>query len=75
MMGNEGVNVTGSFSEFRVSQSGKLVVSYSMHDLSQGKSWSMGMDPKALTVPNFLQTYNPHLVGGSLGHHIVEVAN
>ena len=31
------------------------------------------MDEGALTVPNFLRTYSPNLVGGSLGHHLVEV--
>ena len=32
------------------------------------------MDPGAHTVPNFLRTYNPNLVGGSLGRHLVEVS-
>ena len=32
------------------------------------------MDPGAHTVPNFLRTYNPNLVGGSLGHHLIEVS-
>jgi hypothetical protein len=31
------------------------------------------MDPGAVTVPNFLRTYTPSLVGGSLGHHLIEV--
>ena len=33
------------------------------------------MDDRAQTVPNFLRTYRPDIVGGSLGHHIVEVYN
>ena len=32
------------------------------------------MDEGAQTVANFLKFYNPSLVGGSLGHHIVEVS-
>lgn len=31
------------------------------------------MDDGALTVPNFLRTYNPNLIGGSLSHHFSEV--
>ena len=31
------------------------------------------MDENAQTVANFLKFYNPSIVGGSLGHHIVEV--
>ena len=31
------------------------------------------MDAGAQTVANFLKVYNPSVVGGSLGHHIVEV--
>ena len=31
------------------------------------------MDEGAQTVANFLKFYNPSLIGGSLGHHIVEV--
>ena len=32
------------------------------------------MDENAQTVANFLKFYNPSIVGGSLGHHIVEVS-
>ena len=32
------------------------------------------MDEGAQTVANFLKFYNPSLVGGSLGHHFVEVS-
>lgn len=32
------------------------------------------MDDGAQTVANFLKFYNPSLIGGSLGHHIVEVS-
>ncbi len=31
------------------------------------------MDEGAQTVPNFLKTYNPAIVGGSVGEHILEV--
>ena len=31
------------------------------------------MDKNAETVPNFLSHYNPNIIGGSLGHHLVEV--
>ena len=32
------------------------------------------MDDGAQTVANFLKFYNPSIVGGSLGHHFVEVS-
>ena len=32
------------------------------------------MDEGAQTVANFLKFYNPSLIGGSLGRHIVEVS-
>lgn len=38
----------------------------------RGKSWSIGCDPNATTVPNFLATYVPNIIGGSFGQHIVE---
>lgn len=33
----------------------------------------MGMDDGAVTMPNFLRTYTPDLIGGSVGHHFAEV--
>jgi hypothetical protein len=31
------------------------------------------MDEGAQTVANFLKNYNPSLIGGSIGHHFLEV--
>ncbi len=31
------------------------------------------MDKGAQTIPNFLRTYNPDIIGGSLGDHLSEV--
>ena len=31
------------------------------------------MDEGAQTVANFLRFYNPSLIGGSIGHHLLEV--
>ena len=39
----------------------------------QGQSWSMGMDPGAVTLPNILKHYNPLIMGGSRGFHMYEV--
>ena len=39
----------------------------------QGQSWCIGADSDAQTVATFLRFYTPDIVGGSLGHHIVEV--
>ena len=39
----------------------------------QGQSWCIGADSDAQTVAAFLRFYTPDIVGGSLGHHIVEV--
>lgn len=39
----------------------------------QGLSWSIGGDPNATTIPGFLKTYTPDLIGASLKSHILEV--
>lgn len=39
----------------------------------RGQSWSIGGDSNATTFFNFLKTYNSSLIGGSLGHHLVEI--
>ena len=31
------------------------------------------MEDGALTIPNFLRHYGNNIVGGSLGHHLIEV--
>ncbi len=33
------------------------------------------MDEGAQTIPNFLRTYNPDIVGGSVGDHLSEVSS
>jgi len=38
----------------------------------RGLSWCIGGDENATTIPNFLLTYVPEVVGASVGHHIVE---
>ena len=40
-------------------------------DEFRGQSWSIGADPNAVTLFNFLKTYNSSLIGGSLGQHLV----
>eukprot|EP01111_Echinosteliopsis_oligospora_P007538 TRINITY_DN2273_c0_g1_i2.p1 TRINITY_DN2273_c0_g1~~TRINITY_DN2273_c0_g1_i2.p1 ORF type:complete len:222 (-),score=57.57 TRINITY_DN2273_c0_g1_i2:153-818(-) len=42
-------------------------------DEFRGQSWSIGGDENATTMANFLKTYNPNVVGMSLGHHFVEL--
>jgi len=39
----------------------------------RGKSFSMGSDPTAETIPNFLRNFNPRLMGMSSGHHPYKV--
>lgn len=39
----------------------------------RGQSWSIGGDPNATTMFNFMKYYTPTVVGGSLGHHVVEI--
>lgn len=39
----------------------------------RGKSWSIGSDSNATTLFNFLKFYNPALIGGSKGSHVVEI--
>lgn len=36
-------------------------------------SWSIGGDPNATTIPGFIRTYTPNLIGASLGSHLLEV--
>ncbi|XP_019859140.1 PREDICTED: phospholipase B1, membrane-associated-like [Amphimedon queenslandica] len=38
----------------------------------RGLSWSIGGDPNATTIPGFLKTYTPDLIGASLKSHILE---
>ena len=45
-----------------------------MYESIQGLSWSIGGDPNATTIPGFLRTYTPDLIGASLGSHILEVS-
>eukprot|EP00128_Syssomonas_multiformis_P018586 Colp12_sorted_trinity150504_noHs@850 len=40
---------------------------------SRGKSWSIGGDAGAVTIPNILKNYSPSIVGASVGEHFVEV--
>ncbi|KAJ3322953.1 hypothetical protein HDV06_002612 [Boothiomyces sp. JEL0866] len=35
----------------------------------RGKSWAMGGDPNAVTLPNFIKQFNPNLIGASVGQH------
>jgi len=39
----------------------------------RGVSFSIGADPNALTLANFLKFYNPALIGGSVKEHPVEL--
>jgi len=39
----------------------------------RGQSWCIGADPNATTMFNFMKTYNPNLIGGSLGYHVIEI--
>jgi hypothetical protein len=39
----------------------------------RGKSWSMGGDPNATTLPNFIMNYSPELSGYSLGKREVRL--
>jgi phospholipase B1 len=39
----------------------------------RGQSWCIGADPNATTLFNFFKTFTPKLIGGSLGHHVVEI--
>lgn len=78
MMGSHGLDVIADLSEWRVSDPANVCVlqeykNFPPPKTTQGLSWSIGMDDKGVTVPNFLRTYNPHIVGGSLGHHFTEV--
>jgi len=41
-------------------------------DEFRGKSWSIGGDENATTVPNFLSTYVPDIQGAALGSHVLE---
>lgn len=38
----------------------------------RGKSWCIGGDENATTVPNFLSTYVPDIQGAAKGHHVLE---
>lgn len=37
----------------------------------RGKSWSIGGDDNATTLPNFLRHYNPNITGYSVGRREV----
>jgi len=39
----------------------------------RGLSWSIGGNPGAVTLANFLKFYNPNLQGASQGSHLVEI--
>jgi len=38
----------------------------------RGQSYSIGGDDNATTIPNFLSTYVPNIIGAAKGHHILE---
>jgi len=40
---------------------------------SRGVSFSIGADPGAVTLGNFLKYYNPNLIGGSVKEHLAEL--
>jgi hypothetical protein len=40
-------------------------------DEFRGKSFPIGADPGATTVPNLFKQYTPQLVGASIGKHLV----
>jgi len=42
-----------------------------MHEF-RGKSWSIGGDEGAITIPNFISTFVPDLVGAAKGQHLLE---
>lgn len=42
--------------------------------ITQGLSWSIGMDEGAQTLPNFLKNYRDDVVGGSVGNHTGEAS-
>jgi len=37
----------------------------------RGLSWSIGADKNATTLPNYVKRYNPNVVGGSVGSHLM----
>ncbi|KAI8896079.1 hypothetical protein BC833DRAFT_630742 [Globomyces pollinis-pini] len=39
----------------------------------RGLSWSMGSDAGTVSIANFIKNYNPNVIGGSVGEHIVNV--
>jgi len=40
---------------------------------ARGQSWSIGMDPGAITAANFIKYFNPNVTGGSVGSHLTEL--
>ena len=45
---------------------------YNLYE-NRGVSFSMGGDPGAVTIANFIQHYSPELIGSSIGNHLVEL--
>ena len=64
----------GKLDEYRVQDLYHYTDNFFYCYCMQGQSWSIGMDEGVQTVANFLKFYNPSLIGGSIGHHVVEVS-
>jgi phospholipase B1 len=45
---------------------------YNLHE-NRGVSFSIGGDPDAVTIANFIKHYSPELIGSSIGDHLVEL--
>ncbi|KAF7731256.1 hypothetical protein EC973_000672 [Apophysomyces ossiformis] len=67
-----GDSVMAGLAMMGVDSDGTGIFNFSAITEYRGRSHTMGDDPGAVTVAQFIKHYNPDVKGGSLGHHIME---